>query len=140
VIDKEFAYLTFAGLYDDKMHLMAQVDQYGGVLIGDSDHEPVNNYYYYFCITDVPTPVSINEVGYTPLTMAVYPNPASGQVNVNFEGKGNITVYNMLGQVVYHVENVEKQQTISLNNMTTGVYFVNVRSGNATATQKLIVK
>jgi hypothetical protein len=72
--------------------------------------------------------------------MSVYPNPASGQVKVNFEGKGNITVYNMLGQAVYHAENVENTKAISLSNMTAGVYFVTVRSGNATATQKLIVK
>jgi hypothetical protein len=73
--------------------------------------------------------------------MTVYPNPASGEATVSLEGKkGDITIYNMLGQVVYHAENVENRQTISLNNMTTGVYFVTVRSGNATATQKLIVK
>jgi hypothetical protein len=46
----------------------------------------------------------------------------------------------MLGQVVYHVENVENKKDISLSNMTIGVYFVTLRSGNATATQKLIVK
>jgi hypothetical protein len=145
LIDREFAYLTLSGLYDNKMFLMAQVDQYAGVYtpyVNDSpDHDPVTNYYYSFNVFPVFTPYAINEVDYTPLTMTVYPNPASGQVTVSFEGiKGNITVYNMLGQAVYHAKNVENQQNISLNELTTGVYFVTLRSGNATATQKLIVK
>jgi len=144
LIDREFAYLTLSGLYDDKMFLMAQVDQSAGTHTaysgGTADHGETTNYYYFFNVSPVPTPVAINEIDYTPLTLNVYPNPTSGHVNVNFEGKGNITIYNMLGQTVYHVENVENQKDIPLNNMATGVYFVTVRSGNAMATQKLIVK
>ena len=147
LIDREFAYLTLAGVGDNKMFLMAQVDQSAGVHIpygsDTPDHSAKINSFYCFYIDNVPSPpfgVAINEVDYTPLTMNVFPNPAEGKVNVNFEGKGNITVSNMLGQTVYHVENVENQKEISLNNMATGVYFVTVRSGNATATQKLIVK
>ena len=137
LIDREFAYLTLAGVHDGNMYLMAQVDPYAGVYIGDNDHAQTINYYYYFYIKGVG---SINEVSHTPLTMQVMPNPASGQATVTFEGKGNITVYNMLGQAVYHVENVENTKTIPLNDMASGVYFVTVRSGNATATQKLIVQ
>jgi len=147
LIDKEFAYLTLAGLYNDKMHLVAQIDPSAGLYLPHSnqtsDHNPTLNQYYYFYIDNVPTPippVSINEVDYTPLTMSVFPNPASGQATVKLDGrKGNVTVYNMLGQTVYHVENVENSATIPLT-MATGVYFVTVRSGNAMATQKLIVK
>ncbi|MDR2972136.1 MAG: T9SS type A sorting domain-containing protein, partial [Bacteroidales bacterium] len=145
VIDREFAYLTLAGLYDNKMFLMAQVDQYAGVFTpyvypGPPDHGQTTNYFYSFYAYPVPTD-AINEIDYTPLNIGVYPNPAEGQVTVDLkERKGDITVYNMLGQVVYHAENVENKQNISLSNMTTGVYFVTVRSGNATATQKLIVK
>ena len=40
----------------------------------------------------------------------------------------------------YHAENVENMKQIPLNNMTTGVYFVTVRSGNNVATQKLVVR
>ena len=71
--------------------------------------------------------------------MSLFPNPATKQATVKFEGKGNITITNMLGQTVYHVENVENKTQIPLNNMNTGVYFVTVRSGSSIATQKLIV-
>jgi hypothetical protein len=140
LIDREFAFLTLAGTFNHRMHLIAQIDPYAGTFL-EGDHVATNNYYHYFYIKDVPTPeVGIDEVNYTPLAMNVIPNPASGQATVNFEGRGNVTVYNMLGQAVYHVENVENTKIIPLNNMATGVYFITVRSGNATATQKLIVQ
>jgi hypothetical protein len=145
IIDREFAYLTSAGLGVKQWYLMAQVDPYAGVYTAyansGSDHTATKNQYYFFSIMGVEKFESIENIDYTSLTMTLAPNPASGQVRVNFEGvKGNITVYNMLGQVVYHAENVENRKDISLSNMTTGVYFVTLRSGNATATQKLIVK
>jgi hypothetical protein len=143
LIDREFAYLTSAGFSEKHWHLMAQVDQSAGTHIpagttAPSDHSPTKNYFYFFYIKGI---TAINEVDYTPLTMTVYPNPASGQATVYLEGrKGNITVHNMLGQTVYQAEAVGNFTNIPLNNMATGVYFVTVRSGNATATQKLIVK
>ena len=144
LIDFEFAYLTSAGLGEDRWYLMAQVDVYPGVKEpysnSSSDHGKTTNSFTFFPIMKIEKPVAINELGYTPLTMSVYPNPAAGQATVEFEGKGNVTMYNMLGQTVYHAENVENSTKISLNDLTTGVYFVTVRSGNATATQKLIVK
>ena len=147
LIDQEFAYMTLAGLYDDKMYLMAQTDTYPGVYTpysGDAaDHSITNNNFTVFYLDGIPTPPSseegIDDIGKASFPMIVQPNPASGQATVKFAGKGNITVYNMLGQVVYHVENVENQKDIPLN-MASGVYFVTVRSGNATATQKLVVK
>jgi len=148
VINQEFAYLTLAGPYDDKMYLMAQTDPYAGVFTGYGtppvvDHPASNNNFTVFNLDDFPTPPppppGIDGIGTTSFPMIVQPNPASGQATVKFAGKGNITVYNMLGQVVYHVENVENQKDIPLN-MASGVYFVTVRSGNATATQKLVVK
>jgi len=141
-IDKEFAYLTLAGLGNNKMYLMAQVDNFAGTnttyLGGVIDHNPTDNYFTYFSVTGIPTQ-SIEHYEKTPLKMSLFPNPATKQATVKFEGKGNITITNMLGQTVYHVENVENKTQIPLNNMNTGVYFVTVRSGSSIATQKLIV-
>ena len=145
LIDREFAYPTLAGLREDKLYMMAQVDAYAGVAenyAGEAaDHDPVINSFYFFYIKGIdPIIPAVHEVS-TPLTFNVKPNPASGQVVIDgFEGKGNVTVYNMLGQAVYHVENVENTKVIPLNDMAAGVYFVTLRSGNATATQKLIVQ
>ena len=150
VVDQEFAYPVLAGVSaDDEMLMMAQTDPYPGVSTAynghTADHGAVDNRYTFFAIAGVDCPdcpESIPSIEYTPLTMQLFPNPASGQVKVTFEGKGDITVYNMLGQTVYRVENVENAENgkdIPLN-MASGVYFVTVRSGNAMATQKLVVK
>ena len=144
VIDQEFAYPVLAGMLNGQMYIIVQTDSKAGVsepyvYPGGADHDATLNTYYFIKAWEN-IPPGIENTAYTPLTMSVFPNPASGQVTVKFEGKGNITVYNMLGQEVYHVENVENQKDIPLNNLTTGVYFVTVRSGNATATQKLVVK
>jgi hypothetical protein len=141
LIDKEFAYLTLAGIGNAKMYLMAQVDRFPGTWLpyanGSPDHGREKNYYHFVAI-DVSDYPAVNEL--TPFPMTLIPNPASGKVKVTFEGKGNITVCNLLGQTVYHVENVTTKVDIPLNNLTSGVYFVQVRSGNTVATQKLIVK
>jgi len=142
-IDLEFAYLTSAGFSDDIWYLMAQVDSYAGVYTfygqeGPPEHDPVKNTFYFFPYgKDDPTP-AVGEI--TKLSMSVFPNPASGNVTVKDFDKGNITVHNMLGQTVYHVENAVKEVSIPLNNLSSGVYFITLRSGSATTTQKLIVK
>ena len=143
VVDQEFAYLTLAGIGNDgNMILMAQTDVHAGNYVAPgvgapSDHGPTDNSFTFFWFPVVST--GIPSIEYTSLSMQLFPNPASGQVKVTFEGKGDITVYNMLGQTVYHVENVENHKDIPLN-MASGVYFVTVRAGNAMATQKLVVK
>ena len=142
-IDMEFAYLTLAGTEPNCIYLRAQVDKYPGTYAG-SEHvcqsEPSINYFMHFYIGKPSTPPAIENIEGNSLTMSVIPNPASGQATVTFDGTANITIYNMLGQTVYHVENVENEKIIPLCNMAAGIYFVNVRSGNAVATQKLVVK
>ena len=140
LIDREFAYLTLAGIgnsFTRRMYLMAQVDGTAGTYIGPNHCQvaPTDNYFYYF---HEGYTSAVNDIEKPALSMSVVPNPASGQATVRFEGKGAITVYNMLGQMVYHIENVENEKIIPLDNMPSGVYFVTVRSGNAIATQKLV--
>ena len=142
IVDSEFAYLTLGGLYNNRMYLMAQTDPSAGVYTGYGtppvvDHEKTKNSFTVFWLDKIIT--SIENIEQASLSMQLFPNPTSGQVTVKFAGKGDITIYNMLGQSVYRIENVENQKDIPLN-MVSGVYFVTVRSGNATATQKLIVK
>ena len=146
-IDQEFVYPNMAGIHpDNNLFMMAQTDPLPGTKEPYSgqaaEHGAQTNSYAFFYIPDVPQippPGGIDPVDYTPLSMQLFPNPASGQATVKFAGKGNITVYNMLGQTVYHVENVENEKNIPLN-MASGVYFVTVRSGNAMAKQKLVVR
>lgn len=71
------------------------------------------------------------------LPNALYPNPSTGIININIPGSspaGTISVYNMLGTLVYQSDNL--QNSINLSAQANGFYFVNLH----TAQQNLVVK
>lgn len=68
--------------------------------------------------------------------MNVYPNPAVDQLNITLNQNADITVFNMVGQVVMTTEGHVGVNTINISNLTAGVYFVNAGS----ATTKFVVK
>jgi len=78
----------------------------------------------------------------------IYPNPASNNAVLAIDLKDNsnvdITVLNTIGQTV----KTNKAQgqvgqnniNIDLNGLSTGIYLVNIKVGNATSTKKLVVQ
>ncbi len=89
--------------------------------------------------------VGINETDYSNF-LTVYPNPATSDVRVGMDlTKSPITrisVLDITGREVSAFEGLNTHdQTISLNGMSAGLYFVNVTTANgANATKRLIVK
>jgi len=80
--------------------------------------------------------------------MKLYPNPASQNVNIAFSStemaEGMLTVYNLMGQVIYS-ESIAIAEGANLVNVNTnafsaGVYTVNIKTNKGTSTQKLIVR
>jgi hypothetical protein len=77
--------------------------------------------------------------------MSVYPNPASGLVNVSFEGKGDysISIMDVSGRTVAtQVVTASGSTTVEMpiNSLQAGNYFVSVANGGSSYTQKLMVK
>ena len=73
----------------------------------------------------------------------IYPNPATdGMVNVKVDTNApfSVTVTNIMGQVVHTIKEAQNIAEINVSNFVPGVYIVNVRTGGATTSQKLIVK
>ena len=70
--------------------------------------------------------------------VSVYPNPTSGVLNVQIEGKFNATVYNYQGQVV--MRNVVNNGQIDMTGLASGIYFVEIRTINSVSVEKVIVK
>ena len=62
------------------------------------------------------------------LTINIYPNPAEDKINIELknETKGNIVITNQLGQVVKEMNIDGKELTIDVEDLTSGIYFINV--------------
>lgn len=86
-------------------------------------------------VTDLTVGISENNETGT----AIYPNPATDVLNVISEnGTNKVEIFNVQGQLVKAVNG--NVNTISISDMTNGVYFVKVTTDNGTATHKLIKK
>lgn len=73
----------------------------------------------------------------------MYPNPASGNVTLQLRdssGKAKVEVVDVLGKVVLSVETTDTVTNINTSFLSAGMYFVTVTSGQATSTQKLMIK
>lgn len=75
-------------------------------------------------------------------TYTVAPNPTTGIVTLNIQSSNEemygITVYNLIGGVVYHQENMTNgQHTIDLSNVANGMYMVSIATKESIQTQKI---
>ena len=82
-----------------------------------------------------PTGMDENEV-----LVKVYPNPAKDRLTVEAESMTSISVYNTLGQCVIRSEVAESQTTIDLQNMSTGLYLLRVKTENGTISKRIVVE
>ncbi len=98
--------------------------------------------------TTAPPPMAVNETSTNSENrMSVYPNPATQQfhtvLDAGKQGTALMTITDMTGKTISSrtLTVVKGAQTIttSLNGYTPGIYFVNVNTGDAVYTQKLVV-
>lgn len=62
------------------------------------------------------------------LNINIYPNPAEDKINIELKNeiKGNVVITNQLGQVVKEMNIDGKELTIDIEDLTSGIYFINV--------------
>jgi len=66
----------------------------------------------------------------------MYPNPSKGTLNISSDVSGSFNVYNVLGQKVHQFKVENGNNTINVDNLNSGTYFVE----GANATQKLMIQ
>jgi len=88
-----------------------------------------------------PASTMITEIGEEATrNTALYPNPNEGTFTLELGDEAStVTVFNSLGQVVFQKSEVVGTSVMSLD-LTTGIYFVNVKSDKANSTHRIIVK
>ena len=68
-------------------------------------------------------------------SIAVYPNPTSGIVNIEAEGLTNVVVFDVTGRMMKSVAN---ETTIDISDLEAGVYFFSIETENGSAMRKLV--
>jgi Secretion system C-terminal sorting domain len=74
------------------------------------------------------------------LNVQMYPNPTAGRLNIQLatEANADITVYNLVGQVVIAYEKITTVGEIDLSGLARGTYIVEVKSEGVVARQKVV--
>jgi N-acetyl-anhydromuramyl-L-alanine amidase AmpD len=91
---------------------------------------------------------NLNEAAAIIPTLALQPNPANEWVQIFFEGiaqtESTISVYDIAGKLVYSTQysnkDGENTTTISVDNLPSGCYFVEVVNSNGRVSEKLVVR
>lgn len=72
---------------------------------------------------------------------AVYPNPSTGKFILSSEiTKGEIKIYNLLGERIYQSVITNPKSDIDLSNQTKGIYFMEINDGQAIRTKKIVIQ
>ena len=69
----------------------------------------------------------------------VYPNPANSMVCVEAEGMEHVTIYNVMGQVVYQQHCSEDGVVIGISNLVTGIYTMSVKTAQGTIIKRFSI-
>ncbi|MBQ8958322.1 MAG: T9SS type A sorting domain-containing protein [Bacteroidales bacterium] len=133
----EFVY-SQAAVIGGKLIIAAQEDGLAGSYVQEDDETPDDNLYrgLVFDLAELFPNAGVGLEEQTTTQMSIFPNPAVGQLNVSLSKSAKITVYNTQGQVVKTQEGHIGGNVIDLNNLTSGIYFINADNN----TQKFIVK
>ena len=78
-------------------------------------------------------------IGESNESIAVYPNPTTGNLNISALGINHITVLNTLGQVVYDSHADGNMTTLDMSHYQAGIYMVRVTTENGESV-KLVFK
>ncbi|WP_299212714.1 T9SS type A sorting domain-containing protein [uncultured Dokdonia sp.] len=73
----------------------------------------------------------------------IYPNPAQNEISIGLNGtisSGNIRIFNQLGQQQLQTEISVNNPYVDIRNLATGMYILQIETGERTYTQKFIKK
>lgn len=91
-------------------------------------------------ITFPPTTIIEDVEVVTQENVEIYPNPNNGAFNIELgDNQDDVMVYNAMGQLVYQAQSLSGNVEIRLEEVTSGLYFVNIRNSEMNVTRKIVV-
>ncbi len=83
----------------------------------------------------------INEINYRQSEFAVYPNPVNSVINIKNESKIDFyqcRIMNLKGQIILSEQLQGHQNSININHIDSGIYFLQIKYGNRLTIRKFI--
>lgn len=71
---------------------------------------------------------------------SIYPNPVSSELFIDMDGMTSVAIFDITGRNVMTKELNENSTSVNVNNLHTGIYLVQVKGTQGTATQRIQVK
>ena len=136
-------FMNFMDYADESCQLMFSSGQVNKMKPSVSQAYPQITQHPY--LLDYPVSTSVSNVTEEGPKFIISPNPAQGTAYVNITGSAkdlkNISVINNLGQIVNTVQPQQGQNVykLDLQNLSSGMYFIQCRYTDDVATEKLIV-
>jgi hypothetical protein len=69
----------------------------------------------------------------------IYPNPTNTNLNIQIKGKGQLVIYNAIGNLVIK-DNLIDKTTINISELPSGIYLVEIHSDSGKYSQKLLIQ
>lgn len=146
----ECVYPVIAARSDDNFHFIYQADEEPGLHIQGDEDAPTDNSIIYTLVpkADFGAGFANHNPAFAKLS-EIYPNPSNGQASIDIEldqaRKLRLEVLSLTGQLHLSSDEGLLQQGMhtlcfDTQNLSAGVYFVNVSSGKSSVTKKLIVQ
>lgn len=112
---------------------------------GNTCHVAGANDIIYTCVTN---PVGLNEVNSNVASVSFYPNPVASVLNVEFilDRTESVTIemVDVLGQVAYSTSlkasTGSNNHKINVKNLASGIYSLNIVSGNSVTSNKVVIR
>lgn len=95
---------------------------------------------FYITVTGAEADPALSAKDFTVNDINVYPNPVKSILNIEGVQCTNFTLTNMLGQKVYHDNLQPSQNTISLDNLSPGIYMIDLQSADGSVITRRIIK
>jgi PKD repeat protein len=101
---------------------------------------------YYINVVDPNAPTAIKNNNAETLHYSVYPNPNNGSFNLKGlkNGPVSISIFNVVGKLVYQTEtnsiNGSLAKDVEFDGVANGVYFLKINSDNKVVTSKMILE
>ncbi|MCR5037744.1 MAG: thiol protease/hemagglutinin PrtT [Bacteroidales bacterium] len=83
--------------------------------------------------------IEVTSVGENDVNSSLFPNPANTMLCVEAEGLQQVTIFNMMGQVVYRQACDQDGVVVNTSHFAQGVYTITIKSSNGQTTQRFTV-